>query len=93
MEDVTYMNITQSDVPYITDSEAFTPFEWISNGTNKSDLDELHELFVLLGANNIDDAMIKLASVSFTSPIFGQIYNLAASSYFLRVVVRNNFGI
>ena len=93
MEDVTYMNITQSDVPYITDSEAFPPFEWISNGTNKSDLDELHELFVLLGANNIDDAMIKLASVSFTSPIFGQIYNLAASSYFLRVVVRNNFGI
>ena len=82
---VTYSGITPSDLPFITNVNAFPPFEWINDGSNTTDLEELYGFIELLGATNVTEAIEELGNIS----EFDQIISLAENSFFLTVVVNN----
>ena len=86
---VTYEGIDISDLPFTPDPEAYPPFEWINDGSHNTDLEELYELFVLLGATNLTEAEAQLDSVDIFDPRYTQIVSIAENSYFLSVVVYN----
>jgi hypothetical protein len=86
---VTYSGITPSDLPFISNVNAFPPFEWINDGTNTSDLEELYGFFELLGATNVTEAIEELENISEFDPKIVQIISLAENSFFLTVVVNN----
>ena len=86
---VTYEGIDISDLPFTPDPDAYPPFEWINDGSHKTDLEELYELFVLLGATNLTEAEAQLDSVDIFDPRYTQIVSIAENSYFLSVVVYN----
>ena len=87
--DVTYSGITPSDLPFITNVNAFPPFEWINDGSNTTDLEELYGFFELLGATNVTEAIEELENINEFDPRIVQIISLAENSFFLTVVVNN----
>ena len=86
---VTYSGITQSDLPFITNPNAFPPFEWINDGTHTTDLEELYDFFDLLGATNVTEATYELENITMADHRYLQIISLAENSFFLTVVVYN----
>ena len=87
--DVTYEGIDITDLPFTPDIDAYPPFEWINDGSRLTDLEELYDLFGLLGVSNLNEALVELNSIDISNSRYSEIISIAENSYFLSVVVYN----